>query len=45
MTPEQHYEAMINIWGDSLPNPIQQPIEFNYYVKLYNYFHREQINS
>lgn len=35
-----HYQQMEQTFGDKLPNPEHQPIEFKYYVKLYNYFTR-----
>ena len=37
MTPEQMYNEMVQIYGDALPNLVQQPKEFEYYVKLYKY--------
>lgn len=30
---------MVDIYGDFLPDPEQQPIEFAYFVKLYKYYH------
>lgn len=42
MTDEQilnHYAEMVDIYGDLLPDPEQQPIEFAYFVKLYKYYH------
>lgn len=38
-TAEQHVQRMIEIFGDMLPNPIHQPIQFGYYVKLYKKFY------
>lgn len=34
------YDELVKEFGDKLPNPEQQPIEFKYYVKLYKYFTR-----
>jgi hypothetical protein len=33
------YNEMVEIFGDHLPNPEQEPIRFAYYVKLYKYYH------
>jgi len=33
-----HYNRMVEIFGDNLPNIEQEPIRFKYYVKLYRYF-------
>ena len=39
MTIEEHYAKMVEIYGDKLPDPERQPIEFAYYVRLYKYYH------
>ena len=36
-----HYNRMVEIWGDRLPNLEQEPIRFAYYVKLYKMYHAE----
>jgi hypothetical protein len=36
---EKIYKEMVEIFGDNLPNPEQEPIRFAYYVKLYKYYH------
>jgi len=36
---EKIYNEMVEIFGDSLPNPEQEPVRFAYYVKLYKYYH------
>jgi hypothetical protein len=33
----QKYKEMEEMFGESLPNPEHHPIQFRYYVKLYNY--------
>jgi hypothetical protein len=33
----QKYKEMEEMFGESLPNPEHHPIQFAYYVKLYNY--------
>jgi hypothetical protein len=41
MTDEQieaAYNEMVQMWGDKLPNPEQEPIRFAYYVRMYKYF-------
>lgn len=37
----KHFENLENIFGESLPNPEQEPHRFSYYVKLYRYFDNE----
>lgn len=40
MTNEQAmemYEKLVERYGDQLPNPIQEPQRFEYYVKLYSW--------
>lgn len=32
-----HLQELIEIYGDQLPSPIHQPMEFRYIVKLYFY--------
>lgn len=32
------YKEMENAYGDKLPCPVQQPLEFEYYVKLFKYY-------
>lgn len=50
MTDEEvlyHYEQMQKLYPE-LPNPEHEPIQFAYYVKLYNYYHgsiRSSYNS
>ena len=42
MTNEElinHYNRMVEIWGDNLPNIDQEPIRFAYYVKLYRMYY------
>ena len=34
-----HYNRMVEIWGDKLPNLEQEPLRFAYYVSLYKQFH------
>jgi len=34
-----HYQRMVEIYGDKLPDPDHSPREFQYYVNLYLYFH------
>lgn len=34
---QKHYEAMVEMFGDKLPNPIQEPYRFKYYVYMYQY--------
>ena len=36
---EKIYQEMVEIFGDHLPNPEQEPVRFAYYVKLYRYFY------
>jgi hypothetical protein len=40
-----HYNRMLEIWGDSLPNLEQEPIRFAYYVKLYKAYHMKEYNG
>ena len=35
---EASYNEMVEMWGDKLPNPEQEPIRFAYYVRMYKYF-------
>ena len=32
------YEEMVELWGDDLPNPEQEPRRFAFYVRMYQYF-------
>ena len=32
-------ERLVQIYGDSLPDPDQCPRQFEFYVKMYMYFH------
>mgnify|MGYP003353867435 FL=1 len=44
MTDEEaiyHYNRMVEIYGNKLPNLDQEPIRFAYYVKLYKMYHAE----
>jgi len=43
MNIEKHYERMVELFGDELPNPINSPIKFKYYVNLY--FHTLKLNG
>ena len=36
---EKIYNHMVEIFGEHLPNPEQEPMRFAYYVKLYKYYH------
>ena len=45
MTDEKvlkHYEELKRIYGDEVPNPDHNPILFQFYVKIYKYYHREE---
>lgn len=33
----QMYEELKEMFGESLPDPEHHPIQFQYYVKLFNY--------
>lgn len=33
------YEKMLEIFGDDLPNPEQEPIRFAHFVKVYKHYH------
>ena len=35
------WNEMVKIYGDKLPNPEQQPIQFAYFLKLYNFYHKK----
>ena len=35
----EHYNRMVEIYGDELPHPDHNPILFKYYVKLYLRYH------
>ena len=35
----QHYEKMVEIYGDLVPHPEHEPVRFAYYVKLYRTYH------
>ncbi len=37
---ERIYNEMVEIFGEKLPNPEQEPVRFAYYVKLYKYYHK-----
>ena len=39
------YNEMVEIFGDHLPNPEQEPIRFAYYVKLYKYYHNQYASA
>lgn len=42
MTDEQaldFYEKMKSQFGDKLPDPDHEPIQFSYFVKLYKYYY------
>lgn len=44
MTDEQlieHYNKMVELHGDDLPNMEQEPVRFAHYVKVYKYYHME----
>jgi hypothetical protein len=34
----QHYERLVEMYGDQLPNPEHEPVRFAYFVKLYKYY-------
>jgi hypothetical protein len=34
-----HYNRMVEIWGEKLPNLEHEPLRFAYYVSLYKQFH------
>lgn len=36
---ERIYYEMKEIFGDNLPHPVQEPVRFAYYVRLYKYYH------
>jgi hypothetical protein len=38
-------DAMVNVWGDALPNPDHEPLRFNYYVKLFKYAHPQTVQQ
>lgn len=38
-----HYQQMVEIFGDHLPNPEHEPIRFRYYVKLYRYYYEKSL--
>ena len=33
------YEKMKSHFGDKLPDPEHEPMQFSYFVKLYKYYH------
>lgn len=35
------FNRMVEIWGDRLPNLEQEPIRFEYYLKLYKLFYHK----
>ena len=37
VTPEQHFNEMMEMFGDLVPNPKHSPTKFLYYVRLYKY--------
>jgi hypothetical protein len=37
MTPDELGAALVEEFGENLPNPEQEPKRFNYYVKLFLY--------
>ena len=48
MTDDQimkHYEMMLEIYGDEVPHPDHNPILFQFYVKMYKYYHREEYDN
>jgi hypothetical protein len=40
-----HYNRMVQIWGDKLPNLEQEPYRFEYYVKLYKMYYMKEQNG
>lgn len=45
MTDEQvtkHYNKLVEMYGDRLPDPEHEPMQFAYIVKLYKYFDMEK---
>lgn len=39
------YGMMQEIFGDDLPNFEHHPRQFEYYVKLYRYYHERQLSE
>ena len=39
MTPEEHYNRMMEMFGECLPNPEHHPTKFQYYVRLYKHLY------
>jgi hypothetical protein len=39
------FKEMVEMFGDDLPNPEQEPVRFRYYIKLYNYEKKLQNES
>lgn len=35
---EQHYQNLVEQYGDKLPSPIHEPQQFAHVVKLYKYY-------
>ncbi len=35
---QEKYNRMVEIFGNKLPDPEQEPIRFSYYVKLFKYY-------
>lgn len=35
---EQHYQNLLEQYGDKLPSPEHEPLQFAYIMKLYKYY-------
>lgn len=42
---ENMIEEMQKMFGDDLPNPIQEPIRFAYYIKLYKFYTERKVTN
>jgi hypothetical protein len=40
---ERVYQAMVEVWGDKLPNPIHEPRRIEYYLKMFRYCHGDKL--
>jgi hypothetical protein len=39
------YDEMLKEWNGNLPNPIQEPIRFAHYVKMYKFYKERDSNA
>lgn len=39
------YDAMVEEWGDRLPNPEHHPKQAEYYIKLFKYSHSKTLEQ